>query len=789
MNKHPQVSMLIMIGIILCSAQARGSGDNWKRLSFGRVPVGSHRDTTIRAFYNATTDTVLIQDPGMQLSVFPQAGFSIETPLTKPFVVPPGAFLMMSLRFTPSHSQYAKAYFYGLPRFQHGGVADSIKFILEGNADDGAMVRFSGKIFDTTGTAAPGVRIFCHEMNQFNSIISTKIAEASDSSGSWAVALPADRYYRFQMQYKPDLTDTLFDNGIYDEQWYPRTDELSAVSVYVQSDRGDIDFVLRRKDLTVITGIVDGGYPQGIVCAGEGMAGWGPLVFCVKSLSGAYRRDFRSNRGRPFAFPDHYRYHIAVPRGDTIMVWAEGDVRETIRGTMFDSTRRQYFNEQTSSSAATPVVLNRDVIDTIDFNFLGQFNTASIVMNILNPPTTQGNTLQYFLPDTRFRRANCWLSHKEYRQSLPGTVVLDTKAGRAVTIHAALSLNPDGPLQTLYYQKWYSDNGIDTTVVSMAAGDTLWITMDFSTTPLTDPRQRGTVCGRISSAKVNAENGEGGADILVIDRNTLRIAARLNAVNGGFDVNLPPGDYILCGVGAGSEAPYYAGGEYDWEATPTMTLSPGSRFTAAIDLPTLPGPGNAATTITGKVLFDSAPLRDAVIYAFKHIPGLTRVPGFDKNEPLAMAASDASGAFTISKLPYGRYVLAATRLGYHCQTLLAELSTQQPDRQVEFDLNRKTDIDTTGTVIPSSPGIVIESAYPNPTRSNARLSLRLGESGFCRLSLFDFLGRRVYTHPRTWLEAGARTLDIVPEGVDNGCYQVVVTMNGAIATRTFAIVR
>ena len=93
----------------------------------------------------------------------------------------------------------------------------------------------------------------------------------------------------------------------------------------------------------------------------------------------------------------------------------------------------------------------------------------------------------------------------------------------------------------------------------------------------------------------------------------------------------------------------------------------------------------------------------------------------------------------------------------------------------------------------SSPGLALSNAYPNPSRRTVAFTLEIGESADVRWSVFDVLGREVWSGAER-LAGGRQELrwpltnrngGLVP----NGIYMVRVERGGEASTMRFVVMK
>ncbi len=140
--------------------------------------------------------------------------------------------------------------------------------------------------------------------------------------------------------------------------------------------------------------------------------------------------------------------------------------------------------------------------------------------------------------------------------------------------------------------------------------------------------------------------------------------------------------------------------------------------------------------------------------------------------------------------PYRAPIGGAASAGMQVADLAGEGMTPPAGTVVRFVTNDPLFVDAEDDAPAAQPAsFALEAAYPNPFRSGATVTYRLGEAGDVRLAVYDVLGRRVAVLADEPQAAGAHRARFEASGLASGVYLVVLEAGGERHARKLLLLR
>jgi hypothetical protein len=196
-----------------------------------------------------------------------------------------------------------------------------------------------------------------------------------------------------------------------------------------------------------------------------------------------------------------------------------------------------------------------------------------------------------------------------------------------------------------------------------------------------------------------------------------------------------------------------------------------------IDIYVRRGPGENApslnmTKVSGTVLSNNKPIKDAVVYAMVG------------NNAIGYGVTNSKGEYTIN-LPEGDHILVAHRIGQNSDSKQVTLTGEGLDN-ITFNLNPKAESMITLT---SPVEFKLSQNYPNPFNPATIISYSIPKNGNVSLRVFNTVGQQVAELINATQNAGTYDVQFNAVGLSSGIYYYRLEANGFVDTKKMILVK
>lgn len=177
------------------------------------------------------------------------------------------------------------------------------------------------------------------------------------------------------------------------------------------------------------------------------------------------------------------------------------------------------------------------------------------------------------------------------------------------------------------------------------------------------------------------------------------------------------------------------------------------------------------TSVSGIVLSDNVPVKDAIIYAKQG------------DQYFGFGISDANGNYTIKNLPEGDYILVAHKIASESETRVIT-ANENSNRTVNFSLSKLN-----GSVNTNPYEFALLQNYPNPFNPSTVISYSVANEGNVTLKVFNAAGQLVKELVNSFHTAGIYNTEFNASSLSSGVYFYRLEANGFTAVNKMILVK
>lgn len=178
------------------------------------------------------------------------------------------------------------------------------------------------------------------------------------------------------------------------------------------------------------------------------------------------------------------------------------------------------------------------------------------------------------------------------------------------------------------------------------------------------------------------------------------------------------------------------------------------------------------TSISGTVLNNNVPVKDAIVYAKQD------------EQYFGFGISDANGNYTIKNLPEGDYILVAHKIASQSETRVIT-ANENSSRNINFSLKSNTD----GNINNNPYEFALSQNYPNPFNPSTVISYSIANEGNVTLKIFNAAGQLVKELVNSYHTAGIYNAEFSAASLSSGVYFYRLEANGFTAVNKMVLVK
>ncbi len=172
------------------------------------------------------------------------------------------------------------------------------------------------------------------------------------------------------------------------------------------------------------------------------------------------------------------------------------------------------------------------------------------------------------------------------------------------------------------------------------------------------------------------------------------------------------------------------------------------------------GRPGVTTTISGIVLSNNVPVRDAIVYAKQG------------NDYVGFGISNSKGEYKINNIIVGDYELISHKIGSISESKVITISEDIKNR-INFSLNSKSN----GLANTNPFEFALTQNYPNPFNPSTVISYSLANEGFVTLKVYNNIGQQVAELVNTNQSAGIYNVTFNSATLSSGVYFYRLVVN------------